>query len=92
MTNVVKYISPSSFYYWEKCPLIAVYSKIYSSQQFFTRHPDADLGLIIHLFYEKQNEWCINSPTSFLEKWKEKIYELNRLYKKSDLQRRFYPV
>lgn len=92
MTNVVKYISPSSFYYWEKCPLIAVYSKIYSSQQFFPRHPDADLGSIIHQFYEKQNEWGINSIKLFNQKWEEKINELNDLYKKNELQKRYYPV
>lgn len=92
MTNVVKYISPSSFYYWEKCPLIAVYSKIYSSQQFFTRHPDADLGSIIHQFYENQNEWGINSIKLFNQKWEEKINELNDLYKKNELQKRYYPV
>jgi len=92
MTKLVKYISPSSFYYWEKCPLKAVYSKIYSTHQFFPKHPDADLGSIIHQFYENQNKWDIKNLRLFNQKWEEKINELNQLYKKNELQKRYYPV
>lgn len=73
---------------------MSAYSSIFQNVQFsavFFRHLDADLGSIIHLFYEKQNEWCINSPTSFLEKWEEKIYQLNCLYKKKIYKEDFIP-
>ena len=59
--NEIIYISPSTFYYWEKCPLQAVLSKLPESRNFFPNNPDADLSSLIHKFYEKQNEWKIDS-------------------------------
>ena len=92
MGELVKYISPSSFYYWEKCPLKAVFSKKYRDWQFFPKHPDADLGTVIHLFYEKKTEWIIDSQTAFENKWKELIANINETYKINELQKRYYPV
>lgn len=92
MVNAVQYISPSNFYYWEKCPLKAVFSNKYRGKQFFPKHPDADLGSIIHRFYEKSNEWKVNTPERFLNKWKQEINDLNYRYQRNKLQKRYYPV
>jgi len=92
MGKLVKYISPSSFYYWEKCPLKAVFSKKYRDWQFFPKHPDADLGTVIHQFYEKKTEWIIDSQTAFENKWNELIASINETYKINELQKRYYPV
>ena len=92
MAKIISYISPSSFYYWEKCPLKAVYSSKYRGQEFFPKHPDADLGSIIHQFYEKRNEWRINKPAMFFKKWEEKINNINKDYQNNDLQKRFFPI
>ncbi len=92
MDKLVKYISPSNFYYWEKCPLKAVYSKKYRDLQFFPKHPDADIGSVIHQFYEKKTEWVIDSQTAFERKWIELITNINEAYKINELQKRYYPV
>jgi len=88
----IQYISPSSFYYWEKCPLQAVMSKVYSTYAIFPRHPDADLGSLIHKFYEKQSEWDIDSVNKFNAKWNEAIVEINKQYKEDNLQYNYYPI
>lgn len=88
----IQYISPSSFYYWEKCPLMAVLSKLPDSEWFSSKHPDVDLGTIIHRFYEKQNEWQIDSYEKFNIKWHAEINELNKCYKENDLQNIFFPI
>lgn len=82
----IQYISPSSFYYWEKCPLRAVLSK--QTTKFFPNSPDADLGSLIHRFYEKYNELKISSVESFNEKWKTEIEKLNKQLQGSN----YYPI
>jgi hypothetical protein len=82
----VQYISPSSFYYWEKCPLQAVLSK--QTTKFFQNSPDADLGSLIHRFYEKNNKWNISSVESFNTKWKTEIEILNNQLQHSN----YYPI
>lgn len=82
----IQYISPSSFYYWEKCPLQAVLSK--QTTKFFQNSPDADLGSLIHKFYEKQYEWNISSVESFNTKWKTEIEKLNH----QSHQNNYYPI
>lgn len=90
--NEIKYISPSTFYYWEKCPLQAVLSKLPESKDFFPKNPDADLGSLIHKFYEKQNDWKIDSLEEFNLKWNYEINELNKHYKENDLQVIYFPI
>jgi len=92
MDEMVKYISPSSFYYWEKCPLRAVYARIYKDCQFFPTHPDADLGSLIHKFYEKKIEWKIDTEIAFENKWNEQVKTLNESYEKNELQKKYYPI
>lgn len=88
----IKYISPSSFFYWEKCPLKAIYSKEYRDQQIFPKHPDADLGTIIHSFIENKKIWNIYSSTSFEDKWEIEINKLDEAYKQNDMQKIYFPV
>lgn len=88
----VKYISPSSFFYWDKCPLKAIYSKELSDQQFFPKHPDADLGKIIHSFIENRTKWNIFSPDAFEERWEMEINKLDEAYKRSDIQKIYFPI
>lgn len=90
--DIVKYISPSSFYYWEKCPAKAVYSKKYKDEQFFPKHPDAYLGTVVHKIYEKRFEWNFGSEEKFEKIWKRQIHQINEEFKDNPLQRRFYPV
>jgi hypothetical protein len=86
----IQYISPSLYYYWEKCPLQAVFSK--QRIRFFPNSPNEDLGSLIHKFYEKQNTWKIDSVEKFNEKWKESIDEINRKFQEDELKSRFYPI
>lgn len=88
----IQYISPSQFYYWEKCPLQAVLSKLSSTKLFFPVQPDADLGSLIHKFYDRQNEWGIDSVEKFNEKWKDEIDKLNRQYQSNELQEGYYSI
>ena len=88
----VKFISPSSFFYWEKCPLKAVYSKEFRGQQIFPKHPDADLGNIIHAFFENKTKWNIFSPDAFEERWEMEINKLDEAYKRSDIQKIYFPI
>lgn len=90
--NEIIYISPSTFYYWEKCPLQAVLSKLPESRNFFPNNPDADLGSLIHKFYEKQNEWKIDSLERFNLKWSHEIIEMNKYYKENELQSIYFPI
>ncbi|MBS2100827.1 PD-(D/E)XK nuclease family protein [Carboxylicivirga linearis] len=92
MHNKIEYISPSSFYYWEKCPLKGLYSKTYKNKELFPKHPDADIGTLIHNFYEKHSEWNINSTELFNAKWEQEINCINENYKRSLLQNLYYPV
>lgn len=92
MHNKIEYISPSSFYYWEKCPLKGLYSKTYKNKELFPKHPDADIGTLIHNFYEKHSEWNITSTELFNAKWEQEINCINEIYKHSLLQNRYYPV
>ena len=92
MIKSIPYISPSKFYYWKKCPLKAVFYYEYKNTQFFPRHPDADIGNIIHNFYENRCKWKITNEEVFYNKWNELITNLNEEYKNNDLQSRFYPV
>lgn len=92
MHKKLDYISPSSFFFWEKCPLKALFSKTFRDKQIFPKHPDAALGTLIHKFYEKQREWNINSLESFNVKWKIEIDNINESYKSDALQMRYYPV
>jgi hypothetical protein len=88
----IKFVSPSSFFYWEKCPLKAVYSKEFRDPQIFPKHPDADLGSIIHAFFEKKTEWNISSAEAFEEKWEEEINRLDEAYKQSAIQKIYFPI
>jgi hypothetical protein len=88
----IQYISPSAFYYWEKCPLQAVLAKQFRGETIFPKHPDADLGSLIHKFYEKQNEWNINTVEKFNAKWHEEISAINTKYKNDNLQKFYYPI
>ncbi|MEZ4906245.1 MAG: PD-(D/E)XK nuclease family protein [Saprospiraceae bacterium] len=76
----------------EKCPLKAVFYYEYKNTQFFPRHPDADIGNIIHNFYENRYKWKITNKKNFSIKWNELTLKLNDEYKKSDLQSRYFPV
>lgn len=88
----IQYISPSSFYYWEKCPLQAVLSKLSNTKDTFPINPDADLGSLIHKFYEKQNEWIIDSTEKLNSKWKYEIDKLNEQYKANKLHGNYYSI
>lgn len=88
----IKFISPSSFFYWEKCPLKAIYSKEYKGHQFFPKHPDADLGSIIHSFFENKNKWNIFSSQDFEERWEMEINKIDELYKNSNIQKIYFPI
>lgn len=88
----IKYISPSTFYYWERCPFQAVLSKLPESKGFFPKHPDTDLGSLIHKFYEKKDKWNIDSFEKFNSKWNCEIDELNKSYLNNDLQKVFFPI
>lgn len=88
----IKYISPSSFYYWRNCPLKAIYSHEYNDFQIFPKHPDADLGSLIHSFFENKNKWDIYSIDAFEAKWEAEILKLNKLYKESSVQKIYYPI
>ena len=88
----IKFISPSSFFYWTKCPLKAVYSKSFRDQQIFPKHPDADLGSIIHSFIENKAKWNISSSVAFEEKWEIEIDKLDYTYKKSGVQKIYFPI
>ncbi len=92
MIKSIPYISPSKFYYWKKCPLKAVFYHEYKNSQFFPRHPDADIGNIIHNFYENRYKWKITNEETFSSKWNELIAKLNDEYKNNDLQSRYFPV
>ncbi|MBK6699246.1 MAG: PD-(D/E)XK nuclease family protein [Saprospiraceae bacterium] len=54
----------------------------------FQNSPDADLGSLIHRFYEKHNEWNISSVESFNTKWKTEIEKLNNQLQHSN----YYPI
>ena len=88
----IKFISPSSFFYWEKCPLKAIYSKEFRGQQIFPKHPDADLGNIIHSFFENKTAWNIFSPDAFEERWEMEINKLDEAYKRSGIQKIYFPI
>ncbi len=92
MIKSIPYISPSKFYYWKKCPLKAVFFYEYKNTQFFPRHPDADIGNVIHNFYENRYKWKITNEKIFSRKWNELITKLNKEYKNSNLQSRYFPV
>ena len=92
MIKSIPYISPSKFYYWKKCPLKAVFYYEYKNRQFFPRHPDADIGNIVHNFYENRYKWKITNAEVFSNKWNELIAQLNDEYKNNNLQSRYFPV
>lgn len=94
MLNIehLKFIRPSSFFYWEKCPLKSVFSKQFKNQQFFPKHPDTDLGILIHSFLENKKEWKINSIAKFEEKWEIEITKIDETYKNSQLQKIYFPI
>ena len=69
-----------------------VFYYAYKNTQFFPRHPDADLGSIIHNFYENYTKWDIKDIETFNKKWNELIDKLNKDYKINKLQRHYYPV
>jgi len=88
----IKLISPSSFYYWEKCPLRAVFSNENNKIQIFPKHPDSDLGTIIHQFYENKEKWQIKSGKRFETKWAELIDIVDTAYKNNPIQRIYFPL
>ena len=81
----IKYISPSQFVYWHDCPYRAIMSKTCSR----TQNANAELGILIHKFYEKYKEWRIDSESSFLKKWEDEIEALNIKYSSAE---DFYPI
>jgi len=92
MIKSIPYISPSMFYYWDNCPLRAVYYHKYKHKQLFPKHPDADLGSIIHSFYENKHKWGIINEKIFNKKWDELIDKLNKDYKENILQSQYIPI
>jgi hypothetical protein len=88
----IKYISPSSFYYWEKCPLKGLYSKQPEYKLDVPNNPNMDLGTLIHKFHEKCKEWGIQSQSDFSKKWDDEIKSINERYQNKDLQRLFFPI
>jgi len=92
MYNKIEYISPSSFYYWEKCPLKGLLSKTYKGKQLFPKHPDSDIGTLIHKFYEMHKEWNLSSAESINLKWELEVNKINENYKSNILQSRYYPI
>lgn len=88
----IEYISPSSFYYWEKCPLKAVYARNYDGPVLFPIHPDADLGKLIHSFIENRLNWEINTDEIFEKKWNDEVQKLNNKYRNSLLQKVYFPI
>lgn len=90
--KILRFISPSKFYYWEKCPLKALFSKEYKGSQFFPKHPDADLGILIHSFYENIDKWDISDYENFENRWNEEIFKINNSYKSHKLQNIYYPI
>ncbi|MDD4411797.1 MAG: PD-(D/E)XK nuclease family protein [Bacilli bacterium] len=89
MDNKIIYISPSSFYYWNRCPLRALYSKKYKNKQIFPKNPDSDIGTLIHKLYTKNN---VNDKDSFNKIWEQEIRKINGVYLTDILQARFYPI
>jgi len=92
MINSIPYISPSMFYYWNKCPLKAVFNYEYKNTQFFPKHPDADLGNIIHRFYENKNKWNIKNRSQFNTKWNKQVADINYEYANNPLQSVYFPI
>lgn len=88
----IKFISPSSLFYWHKCPLKAIFSREYRNQQFLPKHPDADLGDLVHRFFEKKKEWEIFSKDAFEIKWKSEVQIIDQSYFKSKLQKIYFPI
>lgn len=88
----IKFISPSSFYYWEKCPLLSVFKLNFGDTKIFPQHPDADLGTLIHTLIENRRKWSINDYKTFEIKWEEEIHKINNHYKNDVLQKVYYPI
>lgn len=88
----IKFIQPSQVYYWEKCPLRAVFSIEYKDRPVFPKHPDSELGSLIHLFINKKNDWSISSVESFEKKWKNKVDEIDAAYLNNKLQKVYFPI
>lgn len=88
----IKFISPSSFFYWEKCPLKAIYSLEFRGQQIFPKHPDADLGSLIHAFFENKTKWNIFSLDAFEERWEMEINKLDEACKLNAIQKIYFPI
>jgi hypothetical protein len=88
----IKFISPSSFYYWEKCPLKAIYFSKFRGQQIFPKHPDADLGSLIHAFFENKTKWNILSPEAFEDRWEKEINKLDEACKLNAIQKIYFPI
>ena len=86
----IQFIQPSQVFYWEKCPLKALFSAEYKDQPLFPKHPDSELGSLIHLFIQKRKDWAINSEESFEEKWSAEIEKIDRAYLENKLQRIYY--
>ena len=88
----IKFIQPSQVFYWEKCPLKAVFSTQYKDRPLFPNHPDSELGSLIHLFIQKKKDWAINSEESFEEKWRTEIEKIDKAYLANKLQKVYYPI
>jgi hypothetical protein len=88
----IKFISPSNFYYWEKCPLKAVFSRNFKAINIPPSNQNGDLGTIIHKFLEKANEWQISDEKSFENKWIELINEMENIYRGNTIQTNYLPV
>jgi hypothetical protein len=88
----IKFIQPSQVFFWGKCPLKAVFSAEYKDRPLFPKHPDSELGSLIHLFIQKKKYWAINSEESFEEKWKTEIEKIDRAYLANKLQKIYYPI
>jgi hypothetical protein len=88
----LKFIQPSQVFYWEKCPLKAVFSAEYKDRPLFPKHPDSELGSLIHLFIQNKKEWAITSEESFEKKWRAEIEKIDCAYLANKLQKVYYPI
>lgn len=88
----INFISPSSLYYWERCPIRAVYSCNFRAVKTFPTHPDSALGTVIHSFYENKNKWGIYDKDFFEVKWLNEIGRINQQFISDPLQKVYYPL
>jgi CRISPR/Cas system-associated exonuclease Cas4 (RecB family) len=60
--------------------------------QLLPKHPDADLGDLIHNFYQNKIKWAIKDEKSFEKRWYDEIIRINDSYKDNNFQKNYYPI